>query len=242
MLKKFLLLCLALNILTGCKHPPSVSNTPPSETMAVDENNGEFLNISGLSVMPINEETPYVIQTVTFKDPLPFNYAAADFTEQVQDMALGGDLNVSFKISSSDLSQLGLIFSNELANQKIPSYLTENPAWFQYSFIVMSPDEFYVFDGGGHEGIPGYKYFSGGRWINLNTLLQEKLQDQFQEDYAFPQLAIHVSPSYLRVEEQNYCCDTLYDVHNDERVKYRKVFILDRETYEILQEDKVLRR
>jgi hypothetical protein len=116
-----------------------------------------------------------------------------------------------------------------------------NHGWFAYSFIVVSENEFYAFDDGGFEGIPQYKYFDGEELIDFNALLEEKIGDQFKTDSRFPQFEIAVSDSYIYFEEVRYCCDTLYDTTDENRVNFRKTFVLDRDTLEIVEEGKIER-
>lgn len=93
-----------------------------------------------------------------------------------------------------------------------------------------------MFDGGGHEGIPQYKYFDGTNLIDFNKILEEKLKEEFADDRHFPQFSLQFTKDYLRFEEENYCCDIFYDFDDTNRKKYRKVFILDRKNLDIIEE------
>ncbi len=109
------------------------------------------------------------------------------------------------------------------------------------SAVAASPEEVYVTDSTGFESVSQHKYFHSGLEMDFNNVLTWKLQPAFLADGMFPPYALTVYPSYLKVEEQNYCCDLVYRPEVPGRKEFRKVFYLDRATLNILKEDKVAR-
>ncbi len=109
------------------------------------------------------------------------------------------------------------------------------------SAVAASPTEVYVTDDSGFESISQHKYFHSGLQMDLNNVLTWKLQSSFLADGMFPPYKLTIYPSYLKVEEQNYCCDIVYNPEIADRRDYRKVFYLDRTTLNILKEEKVAR-
>lgn len=107
--------------------------------------------------------------------------------------------------------------------------------------VAASPTEIYVIDNTGFEAFPQHKYIHSGLSVNFNDVLTWKLQSAFLADGMFPPYALTVYPSYLKVEEQNYCCDIVYNSEVAGRKEYRKVFYLDRTTLNVIKEDKVAR-
>lgn len=107
--------------------------------------------------------------------------------------------------------------------------------------VAASSTEVYVTDRHVFEGYVQHKYFHSGLQMDLNEVMTWKLQSAFLADGMFPPLELTVYPSYIKVEEQNYCCDTVYNPEVPGRDKYKKVFYLDRTTLNMLKEDKVAR-
>lgn len=109
------------------------------------------------------------------------------------------------------------------------------------SAVAASAEEVYVTDNTGFESVSQHKYFHSGLEMDFNNVLTWKLQSAFLADGMFPPYALTVYPSYLKVEEQNYCCDLVYRPEVPGRKEFRKVFYLDRTTLNTLKEDKVAR-
>lgn len=127
------------------------------------------------------------------------------------------------------------------AEYKTLTFADANSDWFRFSFVALGPDELYFEDDSGHEGIPNHYLVKGIRLINLSEMLHGLLADEFPHE-SWQQFGITFYPSYMRVEEENYCCDILYNSSDPERTANRKVFYIDRKTYQILKKETVPRR
>ncbi|MFH1030271.1 MAG: hypothetical protein V1770_03370, partial [bacterium] len=113
--------------------------------------------------------------------------------------------------------------------------------FFSISLIALSPEEILIKDKSGHESMPQYTYIYRNKILNFNDVIHWKLFHFFETD-SFPlPYNITVYPYYFKVEEENYCCDALYDASDIERVNYRKIFYLERDSLNFLKEEKVER-
>ncbi len=110
--------------------------------------------------------------------------------------------------------------------------------FFSYTFVFPNTEEFYAWDGGGHEGIATQYYYDGNFLINYRDVMTEVLGDEFKTDYLFPPFSLYVTDSYLKFIEERYCCDTTHDDQDPDRAAYKKFFIFNRENLEILEEGK----
>lgn len=213
--------------------------------------NGVFLVTDEVDgIKEINGEKTFPVVRIRFAGGMPYPDETERFQEflgKEQTVDFGNGLIAVFKITNATDMQISFP-ENKGSNHTVMSNLDANPEWFHYTFIPVSATEFYTSDEGGFESIPQFKYFNKNTVLNFNEAVKEKLASKFEvgylpnRGYIFPPFSIAVSDSYIRFEEQNYCCDTLYNSEEEERSKYRKVFILDKETLEVLSEDKVKRR
>lgn len=249
------LLISAALLFTGCitnffkeAVAPGEETTPIAQDITAED--GVFLiTETANEAEEINGEKTFPVVGLTFVPGMP-NSSETDrfqkFLGKEQTVDFGNGLSAIFKITNA--TELSISFpSNKESSHTVMSNLDANPEWFNYLFIPVSATEFYISDGGGHEGIPQFKYFNKKSALNFNEAVKEKLAGKFEagylpdKGYVFPPFSIAVSDSYIRFEEQNYCCDTLYNSEDEERSEYRKVFILDKETLEIISEDKTER-
>jgi len=147
--------------------------------------------------------------------------------------------NGKAELRFSDYEISGDAYTFRGAEYRTPTF-AEEPEWFQFSFVALGTNEIYIEDSSGHESMPRHFIVKNKTLVNLGELIKGILIDKFPKE-TFPQIGVTFYPSFIRIEEENYCCDTTYDATNPEREKYRKVFFLDRKTYNILKEDKVER-
>ena len=112
---------------------------------------------------------------------------------------------------------------------KTPSFIDSNPDWFSLKIWYKSGSAVYIATSGGHEGYPEYyvTYLGANqpKWDKLDiwSLVKDVFPDTTQ-----PPFSLEVGPQYIRVTEENYCCDT---VHKDspERNANRMVYVLKQE-------------
>lgn len=188
--------------------------------------------------MEIDKEKPFPIDNIE-------SFPGDNFKKK-----LNNGLEVEIVITDKEKNEAELRFSNyeitgdaySFRGSEYQTYTFEdvNSSWFNFSFVGLSTNELYLKDSSGHEGIPQHYIAQGTQLINLGELLKGVLADKFPNE-RFPQINLTFYPSSIRIEEENYCCDTLYDSSNPEREQYRKVFFVDRKTYNILKEEKVKR-
>lgn len=109
------------------------------------------------------------------------------------------------------------------------SFLDENSSWFGLKIWYNSGSSLYIATSGGHEGYPEYSVAHLGanqtKWEKFDpwSYLKKQFPDTMQ-----PPFSLEVGSQYIRLTEENYCCDT---VHSDtpERNANRMVYILKQE-------------
>ncbi len=124
------------------------------------------------------------------------------------------------------------------AKHRIDRHLRSSSLMPQYLFYIFSPLEFYTYERGDYEGLPQYRHFDGEKIRDLTEQIVAELKSRFATDKVFPPFKLDFSDSYIRFEEVRYCCQVDFDASDQERVNYRKIFILDRETLKVLEERK----
>lgn len=211
---------------------------PEKQEQKIDANNTEEKTITTPDTTLINFDK---------EKPLPAD-TISSFPGDGYIKKLNNGLEVNVAITDKENNKAELKFSNQgdlslFRGSEYQTYTFEdvNSLWFNFSFVALGTDEIYFKDSSGHEGIPQHYIAKGHNLINLGELIKGILIDKFPKE-RFPQIGLTFYPSFIRVEEENYCCDTLYDTSNPEREKYRKVFFLDRKTFSVLKEDKMARR
>ena len=201
--------------------------------------NGDKKELISLPIIEMDKEKPLPTDLIK-------SFPGDNFKKK-----LNNGLEVEIVITDKEKNEAELRFSNyeitgdaySFRGSEYQTYIFEdvNSSWFNFSFVGLGTNELYFKDSSGHEGIPQHYIAKGTHLINLGELLKGLLADKFLNE-IFPQINLTFYPSFIRVEEENYCCDTLYDSNNSEREQYRKVFFVDRKTYNIFKEDKVPRR
>lgn len=119
-----------------------------------------------------------------------------------------------------------------------PSFIDSNIDWFVLYIYFIDENNIYISDGGGFEGYPSHYFFNGEIWEKLNLWLL--INNDFPDDLQ-PPFSISVSPEYLKITEENYCCDIVY-TNTEERENYRMVYTLNRFSKEIVNSFKINRK
>lgn len=238
----FLVLILALT-LTACNlkmETPEVSEAPETPTDPNEPAKGydtkfqsieDGMKLETTTMLDIKGEKAFPYQTFTFKDEF-WSIMAEKYTDKA-DFTLEDGNKVSFVVNYYDEDAMVDILVND--EYLFNAWINE---FFSYTFIFPNTEEFYVFDGGGHEGISVPSYYDGKFLINYRDVMTEKLGDEFKTDPLFPPFSIYVTPTYLKFIEERYCCDITYDDKDADRAKFKKFFILNRENLELLEEGK----
>lgn len=118
------------------------------------------------------------------------------------------------------------------------SYWQADANWFLLEVSYLDRDNIYIDDGSGHEtGFTSY-YYDGTKWNELDPW--EWIENDFP-DIHHPVFSLVVSSKYLKVVEENYCCDTIYSSDDPNRVMYRQVYTLDRITKKIIKKEQTPR-
>lgn len=195
------------------------------------------IELDGTPILDIYEEKSFPYYTFRFKDDF-FDIYADNYTGEAEFILENGN-RVRFIAEYDDEANPSMkIRVNEKQIYLPNTYIGE---FFSYTFIFPNTTEFYAFDGGGHEGIPVH-YYSDGRFLtNYNDVMQAVLKDEFSMDYVFPQFSIYVTPSYLKLIEERYCCDVLFNLDDPDRKNFRKFFIFNRANLDIIEKGKFAR-
>jgi hypothetical protein len=132
-------------------------------------------------------------------------------------------------------------FDSKERNLRIPQYffetsVTDNPDWFSLSVHFVSPQAIYV-QTSSHESYPSYFFFDGKQWQKFAPW---DLVKSFFPDTRQPPFSLAVSEKYLKLTEENYCCDRVYTDSSDRRAN-RMVYILDRATNAVVKTMKIPR-
>lgn len=136
----------------------------------------------------------------------------------------------------------------------IPTFKTSDsytPDAFLLKIWYIVGQEIYIETDGGHEGSPQYYVYNMASTDPSNTWAKfdiwELVKDKFPEEQQ-PPFSIRTDGFTLEVTERGYCCDTVYDTSDPDRVAYRRVynFTIDNHdpnqiTYKLKSESKVPR-
>lgn len=112
---------------------------------------------------------------------------------------------------------------------KTASFIEANSSWFGLKLWYNSGSSVYIATSGGHEGYPEYFVSHLGmtqpKWEKFEpwSYIKEIFPDTTQ-----PPFSVEVGSQYIRLTEENYCCDT---VHSDtpERNANRMMYVLKQE-------------
>lgn len=112
---------------------------------------------------------------------------------------------------------------------KTASFLDANSSWFGLKIWYISGNSVYIATSGGHEGYPEYYVAHLGatqtKWEKFEpwSYVKEQFPDTVQ-----PPFSLEVGSQYIRLTEENYCCDT---AHSDtpERNANHMVYVLKQE-------------
>lgn len=195
-----------------------------------------MMEVETTTLLDVNGEPAYPYHTFTFS-PEFHSIWAEEYTGTETFIFEDGN-KVEFMVNYEyDYPQLSVRVNDEyMTTHDVPNgYVGE---FFAYTFIFPNTEEFYAFDGGGHEGIATHHYFNGQYLTDYNEGMKAILGDEFKTDWYFPPFSIYVTDSYLKVIEERYCCDTTFDTEDEDRMKYKKFFLFDRENMEIIEEGK----
>lgn len=118
-----------------------------------------------------------------------------------------------------------------------PSFADANAGWFGLNISYLDKNNIYISDSGGHEGYPSHYLFSETSWSKFSPwdLVKNVFPDTIQ-----PPFSVLVSQKYIRITEERYCCDQVYN-DTPERKANRMVFILDRVSKKILETSRISR-
>ncbi len=118
------------------------------------------------------------------------------------------------------------------------SFADANLSWFNLYISYLDKNNIYISNAGWHEAYQSHYFFDGKKWNKFSPwdLIKEVFPDNIQ-----PPFSILISKNYIKIIEENYCCDTVYDYNNPKRKKFREIFIIDREKFNILKREQIER-
>jgi hypothetical protein len=113
-----------------------------------------------------------------------------------------------------------------------------NSDWFSLDVRYINPSAIMVTT---HifEAFPAHYYFNGTQWKRFSPW--EYVSSVFPDNTETP-FSVEISDSVIKVTEENYCCDKLYNVNSPDRRNYRQVYYLDRQTMKVLKTDRIPRQ
>lgn len=146
------------------------------------------------------------------------------------------------KSKLENVEQIDIEFYENGQKLPIKKYRTDwGGAYVNYLNLKVSyldKNNIYIDDSSGHETGIGNYHWDGSKWNELKAW--DWIKHDFPDDYT-PNFSLLVSEKYIKVIEENYCCDVIYDDNNPDRVQYRQIYTLDRETEEIIKKEKTPR-
>lgn len=121
--------------------------------------------------------------------------------------------------------------------QYFNTYAVENTDWFLIDVSYLNINNIYLTDRSGHESDPLNYIYANKKWRAFDPW---KIVQKDFPDIQQPPFSVQISQRYLKVIEENSCCNQSYTADPD-RQNYRMIYLLDRGTKKIVQAEKVLR-